>query len=582
MGEIDTDLFLIKQILQDEENSGDVLKNEDDRVPKSEEDIPFDDTSGTSVDPPEFSANSLKILEEKPLNPIMSVNSTEEIGGMQIVGLIKSNVENCDTGNQKFRTSPNDLFDSDSQQITTNDTSCHGVDNLGFIDSSHGELLDCNRNSIDCNKLDHLTVNMDCDIKMVEQQKLTDTLSECEKSAKNSDNDHQLTATGQLKLAEIKRGSIEQDSTKEQRYSSDIPLPSILHSVNLISATLFSKTSECEGTDKREINPLVIVAGQSIEDIDAIETKESEQNNEISKYLCNKSPGVEKSDILSNHKKTCEKLPRKHTNQLVHKPVSYELTENFKFKNNLNSKDSLQKLSHLNIDVSGNLVKQIESFYDDKSPEMQVVVNSLTPVLSRRRPNKNREKFNSENKENIKIKNGGISIKDFVSQDPEKMTSSEMCATWHGPGHCVHSQRPKMGIGMVMSESTPMFAQNPVQGLTKSSSFHSNGTMTMPKNFSKTILDAMHKKYCAHQYSRRLDAGPKSTLIQIHKVEQFVATHSVRKPPQSLQLWKDYDSPSTSGNSSPALQKLQSITPDCSLDSKKVSSLLFNIIYDGH
>ncbi|KAK7496605.1 hypothetical protein BaRGS_00012257, partial [Batillaria attramentaria] len=182
--------------------------------------------------------------------------------------------------------------------------------------------------------------------------------------------------------------------------------------------------------------------------------------------------------------------------------------------------DKKQPVVHKKADVTNT---ENFSFHPDEVPEMQVMVNSLTPVLQRRKPaqrsishtgvhstedtkpdwrlmqqilgdkgvqevpvivhNTQEHELNhiSQGKnhplEVLPGSDGGCSSSLFVKP--------KFARTWHGPVHVAGVRAaPRMGTGMVTTDtSTP-----------------SGYVHTMPV-ISRTLLDALHKRYCSYQYS---------------------------------------------------------------------------------
>ncbi|XP_059147333.1 uncharacterized protein LOC131935064 [Physella acuta] len=243
---------------------------------------------------------------------------------------------------------------------------------------------------------------------------------------------------------------------------------------------------------------------------------------------------------------------------------------------------SLRELRHLNIDVSQQLVDgQRVYVVRNGSPEMQVMVNALTPVLSRRGRTRNSARFapeadrdssgvtlSREVRDSVALSSHPpktsaqntittppeikpspqellpicrkslfqVSNKfsqravanDEISRDPPVRSDDELnkttCSddlyeelerarknlflppklahTWHGTSDTSRFRpSPKMGVGMM--RGAPKKLSGPAPAAPATGSPFQKQSQTLPV-ISRTLLDAMHKRYCSHQYSGQL------------------------------------------------------------------------------
>ncbi|CAL1531365.1 unnamed protein product, partial [Lymnaea stagnalis] len=287
---------------------------------------------------------------------------------------------------------------------------------------------------------------------------------------------------------------------------------------------------------------------------------------------------------------------------------------------------SLRELAHLNIDVSQRLVNgECVFLVKNGSPELQVVVNSLTPVLSRRRRTRNTtrtgrhasgegrtspltdshkplfhpdigesapwcgqcpdgeeqlpmfvrlrshegsprscspqihfataedsgefnqslrhisEKLSYEsNAVDIDILNGLEAVNDTIrilesksgldlntrsghddlAEELENNKSSlflspKLSHTWHGQSdNTRHRIAPRMGIGQIIADAAKNVPRPIASSSERTTSRQQQHSYTLPV-ISRTLLDAMHKRYCSHQYSRHSHSLKPFTILKI-------------------------------------------------------------------
>ena len=301
---------------------------------------------------------------------------------------------------------------------------------------------------------------------------------------------------------------------------------------------------------------------------------------------------------------------------------------NVKWRCRKKSDGCLQDVSFVP-DAERQISEQEHMFLSDNSPEMQVVVNSSTPVLVRRKSNLRHarkelthingahgamyqlqvdENQNFESDVIVDNKNlqhshtklaekpnhrSGI-LKEKNSSNDHSVNSNsahsspkqsiiispEMSRTWHGTSGTLLRPAPRMGLGMVNSESTPYFSYK------RFATFGSHSMAEMPGEIgrgfpyiSRSLLDAMHKRYYSnyspHQYSSF--NGPMNPVVDstAHALPAPIVAPVVQ-PPTRLDLRVDdsdsTNSPATSVQSSPRSQRLtpREITPDSTPTLQKV------------
>ncbi|XP_046371993.2 rho GTPase-activating protein 7-like isoform X3 [Haliotis rufescens] len=247
--------------------------------------------------------------------------------------------------------------------------------------------------------------------------------------------------------------------------------------------------------------------------------------------------------------------------------------------------------------------ENMQSLMADKSPEMQVVVNSSTPVLDRRRQFRRGNSIENGKKiaeaserskvdpiQNVHCKTSiNQKMKPSCENWPQKqpveqngrspqtqprhlmkklveesiIISPEMSRTWHGITGSGFSKplAPKMGVGMVSSESAPHFTL--LNRRNASFANIGNGMMTMGQgqvhrslpHISKSLLDAMHKRYCSYQYSQQRHLlAPGGPPVSIEPVQVLQLPPPI--PPRGTPVDSDtpISTPGSSHQSSPRSQ----------------------------
>lgn len=161
----------------------------------------------------------------------------------------------------------------------------------------------------------------------------------------------------------------------------------------------------------------------------------------------------------------------------------------------------------------------MKSFESVNSPEMQVMINSLSPVLLRRNSSKKSSRKmgsdSSESSPETEKKTPIIKMPDIVepliidkcrnASAEEKGSGSlfmdpKMTQTWHGATSANWSQiyGPKMRE-MMRQYNGENFEDTESSALDKN---FPESSRTLPS--SKSLLDEMHKKFCADQYNHNL------------------------------------------------------------------------------
>lgn len=131
------------------------------------------------------------------------------------------------------------------------------------------------------------------------------------------------------------------------------------------------------------------------------------------------------------------------------------------------------------------------TFLHDQSPEMQVLVASTSPVLFRRKPSakgRNRPRLPANeiycnNAQNMVNNMDTIEMERELQRQEEMFLKKDMSQTWHGST----GNKWKKLYAPVVEQLTNGHIEN--------------GYQTLPSKSS--LLDEMHKKYCAYQYKNK-------------------------------------------------------------------------------
>ncbi|XP_056009858.1 rho GTPase-activating protein 7-like isoform X3 [Ostrea edulis] len=131
------------------------------------------------------------------------------------------------------------------------------------------------------------------------------------------------------------------------------------------------------------------------------------------------------------------------------------------------------------------------TFLHDQSPEMQVLVASTSPVLFRRKPSakgRNRPRLPANeiycnNAQNMVNNMDTIEMERELQRQEEMFLKKDMSQTWHGST----GNKWKKLYAPVVEQLT--------------NGHIDNGYQTLPSKSS--LLDEMHKKYCAYQYKNK-------------------------------------------------------------------------------
>ncbi|KAK3099779.1 hypothetical protein FSP39_009528 [Pinctada imbricata] len=204
-------------------------------------------------------------------------------------------------------------------------------------------------------------------------------------------------------------------------------------------------------------------------------------------------------------------------------------------------------------------------FIDDKSPEMQMLVSTTSPVLLRRKPT-NRGKFRPRLHDDIysnsvKLRthddmNGLREIEQEIKHQEDSYNKKDLAKTWDG----MTVNKWKKSYAPLMKSM--LHEMNNNNGKCSNGNVAQNldiGSRTMP---NKSLLDTMHKKYCAYQYKNREFLTPED-----HNATLPVKFKSSPPPPDRMKsrswLLQHYTIPSNlnSGSSS---------SPDSPNDSPRI------------
>ena len=169
----------------------------------------------------------------------------------------------------------------------------------------------------------------------------------------------------------------------------------------------------------------------------------------------------------------------------------------------------------------------IKSLEYDHSPEMQVMFNSLSPVLLRRNSSKKpARKHGSNSSESSPETEKKVDMhKRFEALKPVVQTSSveqetgsslfmdpKMSQTWHGATSANWSQiyGPQMREMMRLHGLSDTEWEHDNDVSNRESDF-TQGSKTLPS--SKSLLDEMHKRFCADQYDHKAESEMARALV---------------------------------------------------------------------
>ncbi|XP_012946500.1 uncharacterized protein LOC106014037 [Aplysia californica] len=96
--------------------------------------------------------------------------------------------------------------------------------------------------------------------------------------------------------------------------------------------------------------------------------------------------------------------------------------------------------------------------------------------------------------------------KELETSKKSMFLSPKLAHTWHGVSDCAPTRTaPRMGVGVITGDTSRLFSSHHgMQGTgpeLPSAPPSRHVTRTLPV-ISRTLLDALHKRYCAHQYSQ--------------------------------------------------------------------------------
>ena len=222
-----------------------------------------------------------------------------------------------------------------------------------------------------------------------------------------------------------------------------------------------------------------------------------------------------------------------------------KLTDNFASAAKDNSDSAIESSSLINGGVQtddskvyqGNLTKLpyeimqsegvIKSLEYDHSPEMQVMFNSLSPVLLRRNSSKkparkhgsNSSESSPETEKKVDMHQRLDALKPVVqTSSVEQETGNslfmdpKMSQTWHGATSANWSQiyGPQMREMMRLHglSDTEWEHDNDISNRERD---FTKGSKTLPS--SKSLLDEMHKRFCADQYDHKAESEMARALV---------------------------------------------------------------------
>ncbi|KAL3878967.1 hypothetical protein ACJMK2_031289 [Sinanodonta woodiana] len=168
----------------------------------------------------------------------------------------------------------------------------------------------------------------------------------------------------------------------------------------------------------------------------------------------------------------------------------------------------------------------LKSFENDNSPEMQVVVNSLSPVLLKRKPSNRTKRKDALNHEASAEKT------DFKVNEntPSLFMDPHLSQTWHGATSRDWHENygPKMRA-MIEKENHSEYE--------RSSENQSEECVNLDDHFetlpSQNLLDEMHRKFCADQYVNNSDAQLTRAMVLLKLKSHLPSTNPRCRPRRS-------------------------------------------------
>ena len=221
----------------------------------------------------------------------------------------------------------------------------------------------------------------------------------------------------------------------------------------------------------------------------------------------------------------------------------------------------------------------IQNIEYDNSPEMQVVINSLSPVLLRRHPTKrSARKVGSDSSESSPETEKKRQLTQQQNTDPHLLVSDKsrnasteeknseslfmdpkMSQTWHGATSANWSQvyGPQMRE-MIRRLNGENFDD---MDAALSDKHFEEGSKTLPS--SKSLLDEMHKKFCADQYIHNLtetEMARALVLLRLKsnkpvRMDRLGVSNAKRSASFHIKMGTGTSSSSASSESSPMLPR---------------------------
>ena len=252
-------------------------------------------------------------------------------------------------------------------------------------------------------------------------------------------------------------------------------------------------------------------------------------------------------------------------------------------------------------------------FLPDEVPEMQVMVNSLTPVLQRRRSAARRSnshtgasssgdstpcaddlqkllasfaasddrregsaerqaevdfrQHNQPDRSSAEAKVSSAQRADLRNSDATSQGSSSLfikpkfARTWHGPVQAGSGRAaaPRMGVAMMTSDAASLALSHGARAGGQAGAAAHPHVHTTPV-ISRTLLDALHKRYCSYQYS----GGGWSPFVPLQPPAAPAVSLTFHLPPQlaSAPLKKlNSEGESDTGSSAPTSTQSSPRTP---------------------
>lgn len=333
--------------------------------------------------------------------------------------------------------------------------------------------------------------------------------------------------------------SLKYSFRKYRRYDP-LELDDIDYDFNLEEIPLRSSVSSSPGeffhkyeTDGKEVlfqpkRKLSSTGVQTSFDENCNEIWEKDDRLDLKKLLLKVSTGTNTTDSLERPKKKVKencKMSAKETKNVTASDnkesdvTSVHSSENCDIKTEIqkptqNSSQETQTPVKKPTSFPSELVTNMSSFLNDESPEMQVIVNATSPVLFRRRSSNN---FRTHGKFQVQNVDGNPPESSVPPDTNDNLfMNPDMAKTWHG----ITSNKWKTYYGPIMRNMLQEINNN-----SNNDTGSENGDINQSLQYNsnslraRTLLDEMHKKYCAYQYKNRLQLPSPDDLILPFKLK---------------------------------------------------------------